>query len=114
MGDFLDKKNNEMQEEKDYLLKLIIELTGNNNKEFKNMLNKLSIKELYMITDILEEKEDSELNVPDRIKKMPMFTIAEAKGYSIAIFFKTLRDGGITYEDTLSILKQMLEGGRLV
>lgn len=114
MGDFLDKKNNEIQEEKDYLLKLIIELTGNNSKEFKSMLNKLSIKELYMITDILEEKEDNKLNVPDRIKKMPMFTIAETKGYSIAIFFKTLRDGGITYEDTLSILKQMLEGGRLV
>lgn len=113
MSDFLDKKKDEGPEEKAYLIKLIIELTGNKSVEFKNLLNKMTIEELYMMVDALETKED-DFVIPDRIKKTPMFAVAEAKAYSIAVFFRTLRNGGITYEDTMDILKQMLEGGRLV
>lgn len=99
------KKEDELNEEKEYLINKLIEIVNNYTDTFKEMLNKLDIDELYLIMDMLEDKEDG---IPDRVMNSEYYKNIEIKAYSISKFFNVLINSGIKYEDVMILITKYI------
>ena len=114
MGNQFSKKD-ETQEEREYLINLILEITDKKNSEFIDLLERMSIEDLYILVDVFTSMIENEgLIIPDNVIDNPIFIEAQAKAYSVGVFFNTLIKSGLVYDDALAILNQFLDGDKLV